>query len=195
MPGLLAALRLPHLLTHVRPRHVDDRHPEEAVAVVLQTRERIVPRHERRKHAERAAGDLEVAAGRRVAHAVGVVLAREEEEGQVQGEEEREEGHGRLEGAQEQDGGEDEPAGQEEADRGLDVVRVGGIWPRFGQDLPGLGCLEEGVGDPEAAVGGEGGGTEGVADGHFPIVRLSQSLPFDCSVYEIWRCPRPSPFQ
>jgi hypothetical protein len=144
---IAAALLLPQLLAHIRPRHVDDRHSEEAVAVVLQTSESVVPSQESGKHAKGASGDLQTASGGLMAHAGGVALAREEQEGQVQSEEQGEEGHGRLERAQQQDGGEDEPAGQEETNGRLDIGRVCGVRTiRGGQDLPGLGGLEEGVG-------------------------------------------------
>lgn len=92
------------------------------------------------------------------------VTDSEEEEGEIQGEEEQEEGDGGAQGAQQEDGSEDEPAGEVEADGVVEVVLVSvGL-----ADGEATGCQDDGEGDPEAAVGGEGGGTEGVANGHFP---------------------------
>lgn len=100
---------------------------------------------------------------------MGVVLAAEQQERQVQGEEEQEEGDVGAQRAQHQDGREDEPAREEEAHR---RGRVPFIRPVFLQDGPGAGGQEEGVGDPEAAEGGEGGGAECVSNCHLPVLRF-----------------------
>lgn len=166
------ALLLPKLLAPLRPGKMHNRHPEEAVAVILQPSEGVVPRRKRGQHAERAAADLQVAADGDVPVGEGVVLAGEEEEAEVEGEEEEEEGDGGPHRAEEEHGGEDEPAGQEEADGRVVVREVGGVGPVRGGDAP-VGREQDAVGDPEAAVGREGGGAKGVAYGHLPACEIS----------------------
>lgn len=92
-----------------RPREVDDRDDEEAVAVIGQTCEGVVPGGESAQKTEEAAG-LDDG---RVGFVVGVALDvsdTEQKEGYVEGEKDGEEGHGGLEGTEEQDGRKDEPA-------------------------------------------------------------------------------------
>jgi hypothetical protein len=88
----------------------------------------------------------------------------EEEESKIQSEEQEEESHSRAKRADQEDGSEDEPAGEVEADGVVEIILVlVGV-----SDGEAAGSQDDGEGDPEAAVGGERGGTEGVADGHFP---------------------------
>lgn len=56
-------------------------------------------------------------------------------------------------------------------------------------DLEATGCQDDSEGEPETAVRGEGGGTEGIADGHFPISRpiISIISPLIDSSRQ-WRC-------
>lgn len=123
----------------------------------------IVPGQESSQHAEDAAGLLQAQGNSGGAIVLCELGAEEEEEGKVQGEEEAEEHDGGAQGAQQQDGGKDEPAGQEEANSaGLGAGLLVGVG-----DLEG-GREDEGVRDPEATVGREGGGTKGVSYGHLP---------------------------
>jgi len=95
----------------------------------------------------------------------------EEEEGEIEGEEEREEGDGGLHGAEEEDKGEDEPAHEVEAKDILEFSWRVGVWDTEG------GGVDDGPRDPEATVGGESGGSKGVAASHFPHTseKLDQS--------------------
>ena len=92
----------------------------------------------------------------------------EQQKRQIQREEEGEEGHGGAEGADQQDEGEDEPAHQIEAEFVHERVGVRRRQRVF--DLKPAGGQDYAKGDPEAAVGGEGRGAEGVAYGHFPVM-------------------------
>ena len=146
----------------------------------------IVPRQEGCEHAKAATSLGELVGCLHGAVVAGVVAAGEHEEGQIQGEEEHEEHDGRAQRAQQQDGGEDEPACQEEAEHrvrhlGIDGLgRLGLVWPAGADNVP-VGGEHDAVGDPEAAVGRESGGTEGVADGHFPKSVLSDGSPDACA--------------
>lgn len=143
---------------------------EEYEPGVGNTGKRIVPRKEGGQYAPDATGLLQAIGGFGGAIVVGVLGACEEQEGQVEGEEEEEEHDGGPQGAQEQDEGEDEPARQEEAQHGGDLGRV-----CVGVDHAERWGENQGVGDPETAVRGQGSGTKGVAYGHFPIRRESVS--------------------
>ena len=72
------------------------------IPAILETSKGIVPREERSKEPEEATSLLETHGGGHVAIVGGEVLAGEEEEGQVEGEEEQEEGDGGPQGAEEQ---------------------------------------------------------------------------------------------
>lgn len=88
---------------------MSNRYDEEAVAVVGQTGEGVVPGGERGQETEETTGHEDGLVGL----VVGVpldVTDTEQEEAQVEEEEQQEEGDGGAEGAEEQDGGEDEPA-------------------------------------------------------------------------------------
>lgn len=131
----------------------------------------IIPRQKRRQHSKPAASHVEHVrrvhgAGRRCVRAAG-----QHQEAQVECEEEHEEHDGRAQRAEEENGREDEPARQEKGERRLRHGRVF-VWAALADDVP-VGREEDAVGDPEAAVRGEGGGTKGVADGHFPVVLLA----------------------
>lgn len=90
------------------PGEVGDRDDEEAVAVVGDTSQSIVPGGESGQETEKTTRLLDLGVDATV-HGL-QIGDTEEEEGQVQEEEEREEGDGRLEGAEDQEKGEDEPA-------------------------------------------------------------------------------------
>ena len=87
-------------------RHRNDK---EAITIIGDTGESIIPSSKGSEKTEEAAG---LDDGRvRGASGVAVEIAdAEEEEGEVEGEEEDEEGDGTAEGGEEEDGGEDEPA-------------------------------------------------------------------------------------
>lgn len=118
------------------------------------------------------------------------VADSEQQEGEVEPEEEREEGDGRTEGEEQEDGGEDEPALDWSSDQYRSLGRrlplhvetyeeeeakgvVKGRRSAFGfdgrGDLESTGGQDDGEGKPESTVGRERRGTEGVADGHFPV--------------------------
>lgn len=119
--------------------------------IVLKTCQSAIPRQKRGKHTKSTTANLQVARRGQRTVVGGVVLAGEEEEGQIQGEEEGEEDHGRAQGAEEQQRREDEPARQEEADGRVVVRVVGGIGAIRGDDAP-VGGQEDAVCDPKAAV-------------------------------------------
>ena len=84
-------------------------HDKEAITIIRDTSERIIPRRERRQQREEAPGldDRRVRMTRGVAVEVSDA---EEHEGHVEREEEGEEGEGGLERAEDEEEGEDEPA-------------------------------------------------------------------------------------
>ena len=141
---------------------------------IRNTSQRIIPRQKRRKDAKIPTGldqlGIIVALGIRIQMSEG-----QEQESQIEREEQHEERHGGFQRADQQDGREDEPAGEEVPERVVEVVdAVAGRCPRgvggavgF-YDLETAGCEDDGEGEPETAVGGEGGGSEGVAYCHFP---------------------------
>lgn len=96
----------------------------------------------------------------------------QKEESEVEREEEQEEGDGGAQRAEQQDGREDEPAGEEEAEGVVEVVDVRGARLVRGSDVEATGGEHDTDGDPEASVGGESCGTEGVSYGHFPVSRI-----------------------
>ena len=137
---------------------------EEEVARVGNTGKHVVPSQERGDESETAAGDTHVRRCRRVRD---LVLDGEEQEGQVEGEEEGEEGHGRPQREHEHAEGEEEPRPQVQRERGVEAAHARrGVG--VGVHDAKRGGQDDAEGDPEAAVGGEGGGAKGVADGHFP---------------------------
>ena len=159
---------------------------EEAVGVVGDTGEGVVPGGEGGEQAEEAAGLDDGRVGLALGVAVDVADT-EQQEGQVEEEEEQEEGHGGAQGAEEQDRGEDEPAldklvsgkrevsgggGAYEEEQAEGVIEHGGAAGFFDGrgNLESTGGQDDGKGQPEAAVRGQGGGTKGVADGHFPVI-------------------------
>lgn len=87
---------------------MSNRNDEEAVAGIGNTGQGIVPGQESSENGKDASCLDDAGSGGAVS--ADKVADTEQEEGQVQGEEEREEGHGGAEGADQQDGGEDEPA-------------------------------------------------------------------------------------
>lgn len=134
--------------------------------VIGNTGKGIVPRHERSKQAEVTAGLDRGSVGNTLG---GLEVADgEQEEGHVEEEEQQEEGDGGAQGAEHEDGGEDEPAREEEAKGVGEVVGAGGLGGVRADDVEAAGGQDDGEGEPEAAVGGERGGTEGVANSHFP---------------------------
>jgi hypothetical protein len=95
----------------------------------------------------------------------------EEEECHVKREEEDEESDGRAECANQQQESEDEPSEEIETER----VRECGC--RFflerRHDCEATGSEDDSRSNPEASVRRESGGTESVASGHFPAVKVS----------------------
>lgn len=137
---------------------------EEGVAAVLHSGQGVVPGKERGKETKHAASLLEAEGSSRVAQIVGILLASQKQESDVQGEEEEEEHEGGSQSAQEEESGEDEPAGEEEAERTGHMALVGS----GGRGDAPAGSQENAVGDPETTVGGQSGSAKGVSAGHFP---------------------------
>lgn len=139
---------------------------EEAVAVVGQTSQGVVPGGESSEETEESTSLLDATVGD-----TGIVVVdvsnTQQEEGQIQGEEQGEEGNSGAEGAEDQDGGEDEPAHQEET-HGV-CERDG---PKTRLDFEATRGQNNGKREPETAVRGESSGTEGVTNGHFPGISL-----------------------
>lgn len=143
---------------------MDDGDLEPEVGVVGNTGEHVVPREEGSRNAKGTTGQAEVG-GDGVA---GVLLAEgEEEEGQVEDNEETGKGDGGAEGEEGEEGGEDEPAVKVE---GKDRVEAADARRLVGVRLDNAKSRgeDDAEGDPEATVGAERSGTEGVADGHLP---------------------------
>lgn len=82
---------------------------------VLNTSQGTVPSKESGQESEYTTSLLKSKSGRGITHISRVLLAGEEEESQVEGEEEGEEHDSRPESANQQQSGKDEPASQEEA--------------------------------------------------------------------------------
>jgi hypothetical protein len=98
----------------------------------------------------------------------------QQQESHVEREEEEKEGDGGSERAEKQQEGEDEPAHEEETE-GVEECGFAALHEcRF--DLEASGGQDDGEGEPETSVGGEGGGTEGVTYGHFPLRVLAIAL-------------------
>ena len=101
--------RPPLLLPRLAPGEMHNRHNKEAIAIIRDTRQGIVPRREGRQQGKETSrfhnGRVRVARGVTVE-----VSDAEEHEGHVEGEEEGEEGEGGLERAEDEEEGEDEPA-------------------------------------------------------------------------------------
>lgn len=145
---LSLSLLLAELAGLVRPGEVDHGDLEEGVAAVLETSQGVVPREERGKESKETCSLLESDLGSVVAEVVGIVLASEQEEADIEEEEEKEEGEGGLEGADEEEGSEDEPSSQEETHDGSSVALIRSIST---EDIPGR-SLKQTIGDPEATI-------------------------------------------
>lgn len=104
------------------------------IPAVLETSQGVVPRKERGKETKETCSLLESDLSSVVAEVVGIVLASEQEEADIEEEEEKEEGECGLEGAEEEEGSEDEPSSQEEAHDGSSLALVGSIST---EDIPG----------------------------------------------------------
>lgn len=138
---------------------------EEAVAVISQTSQGVVPGRESSEEAEETTslGD----GGGRGAIGADQVRNTQQQEGHVQEEEQQEEGNGRAEGAEEQDGGEDEPAHQEQTHRVIEEVGTAIRLERT-HNLKAARSQDDSESDPETTVRGQSSGTESVTDSHFP---------------------------
>jgi len=173
-----------------RPGEVSNRDDEEAVAVVGQTGEGVVPGGEGGEETEEATGHED----RLVGLVLGVTLDvtdTEQEEAQVEEEEQQEESDSGAEGAEEQDGGEDEPAlrllarsnrGKLLGERTHHQVQTERVVPHgratsFLQrthDLETTRSQDNGEREPETTVRRERGRTKGVTDSHFPTQLASE---------------------
>jgi len=91
----------------------------------------------------------------------------EEHEGEHQAEEQRGQRHTGAQRREEHDGGKDEPGSEEEADGILKVTRVG-RWGLVGLDNTSAREENQGVSDPEGAIGGESSSAKGVAASKLP---------------------------
>lgn len=92
-----------------RPGEVSNGDNEEAVAIIGDTGQGVVPRRKGGKQTKQTSSLLDVEIGLVVSTTL-QIGDTEEQESQVQEEEEEEERDGRFEGAEQHDGGEDEPA-------------------------------------------------------------------------------------
>lgn len=90
----------------------------------------------------------------------------QQHERHIEAEEQGEEGDGGAQRTDQEEEGEDEPAYEVQTELVGEGVGARGREGFF--DLETARGQDDGEGDPEAAVGGEGGGAEGVAHGHFP---------------------------
>lgn len=166
----------PDLAALFRPREVEDGDKEERVAAIGNTGKGIVPSQKGSEHSEGAASLNEPDRSSHSSIVISVGAAGEHEKGEVECEEQHEEHDGGAQCAQKQDGGEDKPARQEETDCRLAHFRIDGqscwclVRATFAEDIP-IGRQQNAVGDPETSVRGERGGTEGVANSHFPHAR------------------------
>lgn len=109
LDGLTLGLLLPARAGSRGPGEVGHRDYEEAVGVVGNTGQGVVPGGKGRHETEETTGHDDG----RVGLALGVTVDvpnTQQQEGQVQEEEQQEEGHRRSQGAEEKDSGEDEPA-------------------------------------------------------------------------------------
>lgn len=165
------------------PGEVSNRDDEEAVAVISQTSEGIVPSGERSQEAEETTSLDDGSGG----GAVGAdqVADTQQQEGQIQEEEQQEEGNGRAEGAEEQDGGEDEPAHEEQTHRVIEEVTTAILLER-GHNLEAARSQDDSESDPETTVRGQSSGTESVSDSHFPGER---QISIDRAVLEFLAKP------
>jgi hypothetical protein len=147
------------------PGEVGNGDDEEAVAVISQTSQGVVPSGERSQETEETTS-LDDGRGR---GAIGTdqVANTQQQEGQVEEEEQQEEGNGRAEGAEEQDGGEDEPAHQEQTHRIIEEVGTA-IRLERRHDLEAARSQDDSESDPETTIRRQSSGTESVSDSHFP---------------------------
>jgi len=131
------------------PGEVCDGNDEEAVRVVRNTSQGIVPGEEGSKEAKVTTG-LD-ARGVWFTATVVKVANSEKEESQIKREEEREEGQSRSQGTDEEEEGENEPSHKVKAER----VQERGHAERFEirGDLEASGSEDDSEGEPESAVG------------------------------------------
>jgi hypothetical protein len=91
---------------------------------ILNTGQGIIPSKEGRKETKDTTSLLQCNGGGRITHVIGVLLASEEQERQIKGEEEQEEHDSRSESAEKQECGKNKPASQEKANRAGNVPFV-----------------------------------------------------------------------
>lgn len=164
---------------------MSNRDDEEAVAVVGQTGEGVVPGGEGGEETEETTGHEHGLVGL----VLGVTLDvsdTEQEEAQVEEEEQQEEGDGGAEGAEEQDGGENEPSlrllasklhkgkimggkthQQVQTERVVPHGSATGFLQRT-HNLETTRSQDNGEREPETTVRRKSGRTKGVTDSHFP---------------------------
>lgn len=154
-----------------RPGEVSNRHDEEAVAVVSQTGQGVIPRgkgsHETEETTSHEDGLVGLAGG-----LVALDVAdTQQQESQVQEEEQQEEGNGRSQSAEEQDGREDEPAHQVQTERV--VPHRLAFRGQSLHDFEPTGGEHDRERQPEPSVRRQSSSTESVTNSHFPIVVIS----------------------
>lgn len=147
------------------PGEVSNGDDEEAVAVISQTSESVVPSGERSQEAEETTSLDDGGGGGAIS--ANQVANTQQQEGDVQEEEQQEEGNGRAEGAEQQDGGEDEPAHQEQTHRVIEEVGTTVLLERR-HNFEATGSQNNSEGNPETTVRGQSSGTKSVSDSHFP---------------------------
>lgn len=142
-----------------------DGEDEEAVAVVRNTGEGVIPSCKCRQETEEATGLDDGGVGLALGVTVEITNT-EEQEGEVQEEEQQEEGYGGPQGAEQQDSGEDEPSKEEQSKRVIELwctsasESVRNLKSTWGQD--------DGESKPETTIRRQSGGTKGISNGHFP---------------------------
>jgi hypothetical protein len=139
--------------------------------IIRNTSQRVIPRQKRSEQPKVSTSLDQAHVG--LSLGIGLQVADgQKEESEVERKEEHEKGDGGAQSAEQQDSREDEPAGEEEAEGVVEVVDVRGGRRVRGYDVEAAGGEHDADGDPEASVGGESCGTEGVSYGHFPVSRI-----------------------
>lgn len=158
---------------------MSNRHDEEAVAVVGQTSQGVIPSGERSQETEETTGHDHGLVGLTSGGVTLDVPDTKQQEGQVEEEEQQEEGHGGTESAEQQDGGEDEPAHQVQTER---VVVHRGLATSFlfqrRHDFKATGGQDNRERQPETSVRRQGSSTESVTNSHFPFRLISVCFSF-----------------
>lgn len=159
-----------------------DGEDEEAVAIVRNTGEGVIPSCKCRQETEEATGLDDGGVGLALGVTVEITNT-EEQEGEVQEEEQQEEGYGGPQGAEQQDSGEDEPSlvtvstrliqssalqtyKEEQSKRVIELWCTGAS--ESVRNLKSTWGQDDGESKPETTIRRQSGGTKGISNGHFP---------------------------